>query len=413
MNAITKLTGTALLCLMAGCAGNSGAGEGVDGLTVIDVESAMDNLQAELTLSDVADSVWYLPLETTDASLVGECPSARLLGGFVVVSANSGKDCLAFDRQTGRFLYSIGHVGEDPEGHSGNMPEYDERSGWLYFTRYPNSLQKFDVEGHYQGKLTLSGIELSNCSLVSADSLLVCYPFHIPLFEGENKLFLFNTRGQAVDSVIFPWAEPPVAGKDLVSIDIQDESMGRLYLKYADKSFWVWEADKMDVQDEQVTFHPAFSDTLYALSGNSLRPLVALHTGKYQFPAVKGRTVESGYSDRLVTKRIAVTPGKICFSCELDTYGGRKLYEGIYDRRTGHTRLSPASQDGYKDDLTGFMPVPWLFPQGVQVSLIEAYKVVEWLDEHPEARDNPALAVLAQVKEEDNPVVVFVRYKSE
>lgn len=384
MNAITKLIGTALLCLMAGCAGNSGAGEGVDGLTVIDVESAMGNLQAELTLSDVADSVWYLPLETTDASLVGECPSARLLGGFVVVSANSG-----------------------------NMPEYDERSGWLYFTRYPNSLQKFDVEGHYQGKLTLSGIELSNCSLVSADSLLVCYPFHIPLFEGENKLFLFNTRGQAVDSVIFPWAEPPVAGKDLVSIDIQDESMGRLYLKYADKSFWVWEADKMDVQDGQVTFHPAFSDTLYALSGNSLRPLVALHTGKYQFPAVKGRTVESGYSDRLVTKRIAVTPGKICFSCELDTYGERKLYEGIYDRRTGHTRLSPASQDGYKDDLTGFMPVPWLFPQGVQVSLIEAYKVVEWLDEHPEARDNPALAVLAQVKEEDNPVVVFVRYKSE
>lgn len=384
MNAITKLIGTALLCLMAGCAGNSGAGEGVDGLTVIDVESAMGNLQAELTLSDVADSVWYLPLETTDASLVGECPSARLLGGFVVVSANSG-----------------------------NMPEYDERSGWLYFTRYPNSLQKFDVEGHYQGKLTLSGIELSNCSLVSADSLLVCYPFHIPLFEGENKLFLFNTRGQAVDSVIFPWAEPPVAGKDLVSIDIQDESMGRLYLKYADKSFWVWEADKMDVQDGQVTFHPAFSDTLYALSGNSLRPLVALHTGKYQFPAVKGRTVESGYSDRLVTKRIAVTPGKICFSCELDTYGERKLYEGIYDRRTGHTRLSPASQDGYKDDLTGFMPVPWLFPQGVQVSLIEAYKVVEWLDEHPEARDNPALAVLAQVQEEDNPVVVFVRYKSE
>ena len=50
----------------------------------------------------------------------------------------------------------------------------------------------------------------------------------MPLFEGENKLFLFNTRGQAVDSVIFPWAEPAVAGKDLVPIDIQDESMGRL-----------------------------------------------------------------------------------------------------------------------------------------------------------------------------------------
>ena len=413
MNAITKLAGAVLLCLMAGCAGGPKPGADVDGLIVIDVENAMDNLQEELTLSDVADSVWYLPLETTDDGLVGDQPAAYWMKGRVVVTANSGKDCLAFDGQTGRFLNSIGHVGEDPEGHSGITPELDAGSGWLYFIRHPNSLQKYDVEGHYLGKLTLSGMELSNCDLELADSLLVCHIYHIPPFAGENKLFLFNARGQAVDSVIFPWAEPPVAGKDLVSIDIQDESMGRLYLKYADKSFWVWEADKMDVQDGQVTFHPAFSDTLYALSGNSLRPLVALHTGKYQFPAVKGRTVESGYSDRLVTKRIAVTPGKICFSCELDTYGGRKLYEGIYDRRTGHTRLSPASQDGYKDDLTGFMPVPWLFPQGVQVSLIEAYKVVEWLGEHPEARANPALAVLAQVKEEDNPVVVFVRYKSE
>ena len=57
------------------------------------------------------------------------------------------------------------------------------------------------------------------------------------------------------------------------------------------------------------------------------------------------------------------------------------------------------------------MPVPRRYPHGVQVSLIEAYKVVEWLDEHPEARSNPALAGLAQVKEEDNPVAVFVRYK--
>ena len=124
-----------------------------------------------------------------------------------------------------------------------------------------------------------------------------------------------------------------------------------------------------------------------------------------------GRTVTSGYSDKLVANRIQVTPENIYFTCELDTYDEQELFEGIYDRRTGRTRLSPASHEGYTDDLTGFMPVPRRYPHGVQVSLIEAYKVVEWLDEHPEARSNSALAGLAQVKEEDNPVAVFVRYK--
>ena len=411
MNAITKLAGAVLLCLMAGCAGGPKPGADVDGLIVIDVENAMDNLQEELTLSDVADSVWYLPLETTDDGLVGNQPAAYWMKGRVVVTANSGKDCLAFDGQTGRFLNSIGHVGEDPEGHSGITPELDAGSGWLYFIRHPNSLQKYDVEGHYLGKLTLSGMELSNCDLELADSLLVCHIYHIPPFAGENKLLLFNARGQAVDSVIFPWAEPPVVGKQLVTIYLQGDSWDRLILEYTDRSHWVWALDGMDVQDGRMTYRPAFSDTLYALSGNKLQPWVALHTGKYRFPDVEGRTVTSGYSDKLVANRIQVTPENIYFTCELDTYDEQELFEGIYDRRTGRTRLSPASHEGYTDDLTGFMPVPRRYPHGVQVSLIEAYKVVEWLDEHPEARSNSALAGLAQVKEEDNPVAVFVRYK--
>ena len=39
MNAITKLAGAVLLCLMAGCAGGPKPGADVDGLIVIDVET--------------------------------------------------------------------------------------------------------------------------------------------------------------------------------------------------------------------------------------------------------------------------------------------------------------------------------------------------------------------------------------
>lgn len=59
-----------------------------------------------------------------------------------------------------------------------------------------------------------------------------------------------------------------------------------------------------------------------------------------------------------------------------------------------------APTDGtFRDDIAGFMPY--------ETSLIEAYKVTAWLEEHPEASQNPALAPLLQVKEEDNPVIVI------
>ena len=48
-------------------------------LTVIDVESALAHLEDELTLSDLYDTVRYVPLETSDSCLVGAYPSVRVV----------------------------------------------------------------------------------------------------------------------------------------------------------------------------------------------------------------------------------------------------------------------------------------------------------------------------------------------
>ena len=45
------------------------------------------------------------------------------------------------------------------------------------------------------------------------------------------------------------------------------------------------------------------------------------------------------------------------------------------------------------------------------MGVLEAGEVVGWLEAHPEAKDNPRLAPLLKVKEEDNPVVVIVSDK--
>ena len=45
------------------------------------------------------------------------------------------------------------------------------------------------------------------------------------------------------------------------------------------------------------------------------------------------------------------------------------------------------------------------------MGVLEAGEVVEWLETHPEAKDNPRLAPLLKVKEEENPAVVIVSDK--
>ena len=89
-----------------------------------------------------------------------------------------------------------------------------------------------------------------------------------------------------------------------------------------------------------------------------------------------------------------------------------EVYNGIYDKRT--ETVSMASQEsGIVDDIHGFLPFNPIgrSSQGELVGILEAQDIVAWFDEHPEAKDNPKLAPLLKVQEEDNPVVVIVSDK--
>ena len=393
------------LTLALGACSNGQKPMAAEGLIVIDVEAAMDRLKDEFTLSDVADSVWYLPLETTDESLVGEHPYVQQAQGKLMVTASNGT--LVFDGQTGRFLNTIGHQGEDPQGHSGGMPFYNEYDSLCYFNREPDQLQKYDLEGNYCGKIRLSNSQVMGMTTF-CDSLIVGTYLRIPFPAPYMRLF--DISGQLLDSVSLPcWPAPPI-GKQMVYGEFTNDEMSQLILRFKDNSHWAYRVDVLGENEGRITYHPAYSDTLYAFNGHTMCPWVVLHTGKYHFP-LEARTVCKGYSDQLVLEWISVTPTQIYFTCVRDVFGEEKPYWGIHDRQTGHTVMAPGNAEGYRDDQNGFMPIKLGLPNGLRVVLIEAYQIVDWLAEHPEARQNPAVAPLLKVQAEDNPVAVFVQCK--
>jgi len=85
------------------------------------------------------------------------------------------------------------------------------------------------------------------------------------------------------------------------------------------------------------------------------------------------------------------------------------LYNGLYHKHTGETKLSN-NNDAIEDDLTHFMPFTsyGMSTAGEFVSYIEAYKIMEWLEKHPAAKNNEKLPFLKELDAEMNPVVVLL-----
>ena len=138
--------GTIVCCLLTVCGHKSQIQAPQEGLCVIDVESALADLQDGLKLSDFGSRVRYVPLETNDSSLVDLGP-VKVWRDYILVGSRGV--LYSFDRETGRFIAQVGHQGADPKGYGNFTPYCNEYNGLLYFKRLPDRLQKFDVFGKY------------------------------------------------------------------------------------------------------------------------------------------------------------------------------------------------------------------------------------------------------------------------
>jgi hypothetical protein len=117
-----------------------------------------------------------------------------------------------------------------------------------------------------------------------------------------------------------------------------------------------------------------------------------------------------GTGERIFIAEVSENNTFIFFQCIRGLYSDAPvLYNGLYDKKTGVTKIGKAG-DGIADDLTGFMPFkPFTVSTGGEfVSLIEAGDIMEWVEAHPEAKDNDKLAFLHGLTEDMNPVIVLV-----
>ena len=398
------------VCLLAACGGNPKTT--ADSLSVIDVKSAIEH-PTELKVSQLGQTVRYVPLETGDSCFVGNRSQIRICGKNIIVTFEG--NCLSFDRETGRFIARIGHVGDDPQGYSSTEFSYDDRNGLFYFIRQPNLLQKYDAQGKYHGSVTVPTPPPLNAMPTDysfTDTSLVGYYANMGRQDAHhNALLLFSADGQVVDTI--PSRLPALSAMtvvDIASISVMKfGEAGAILIRYKDGSTSANLAGTRPLwrQDGQLRFKEPFNDTLYTVSAKGdLAPYALFDMGDRGV-----RLTGDWESHDLNGKQFIVFTlegrNALFFQCVTEL---EKTLNGIYDKTAGTVYMAPEA-DGLTDDLTGFLPFhpSSCSEQGEFASLVWPEKILPWLDEHPEAKDNPALKPLLDIGEEDNPVVVIVQ----
>lgn len=390
-------------------------------LETIQLEKAFEN-QRELKASDCFSQVHYVALETSDSCLIGNAPLIRIASDRIIVMT-SHQQCFAFDKQTGKFLHSIGHVGDDPEA-------CREMYGWLnglaeqlYFPSIDyKKMAVYDLDNRFirTQKEVLTPPEGSICPLEydywDEETLLVhsfataTTPDCITFIRDTSVLSVLPTNSESANE------HAPRLGIDTNTLSIEtkgtgghtlyiilDEGKSSLVMSENNSPFWHFGKD--------VFFKGNFNDTIYRVMPDGLHPDRLLDLGAYHWDVADRYYAhkDKGFYPLDFFENGQVILFRFCQNLYHEKE--RVAYNAVYDKRSGKVMVSPYDS-GLINDMSHFLPLQPVTSnaEGEFAQLVQPGEIVSWFEKHPEARNLPDdVELLRKVKEEDNPVVAIMK----
>lgn len=386
-------------------------------LTVIPVEVAF-NAPTELKASDCFKQISYIPLETNDSCLVGQSPSVKILHDKLLVTTAQQQSYL-FDRETGHFLTSVGHVGNDPEGYS------DVRGCWLdhlnnhiCFLGWNEKQVIYNADGSYSGELK-NPVEatvfpantvinyLDEKTFVAHSTAGGGNPDRVIVFRDSMIIGQFFPSG--VDTVSFGIDPADIEmisvmfnkgfGPGMIFISYKNDKAGAYPM--GDAFFWH--------QGKDLFFKEQFNDTIYQVTAEALLPVSCFDLGSYHWDA-KDR-FEKEKSHTIYPTELLEGKDVFIFRFITDLHKERVIYNAFYDKKRGTVKVSKYDT-AFNDDLNGFLPLQpeTVSPDGEFAQIVTADQIVSWFEENNDKTDLPAeIVALKKVGEEDNPVVMIMK----
>ncbi|MDL2255998.1 DUF4934 domain-containing protein [Parabacteroides sp. OttesenSCG-928-K15] len=409
------LVGLVCVCLLLSCQSNVSKSEGE-----INIAAAMAN-PTELKASDYFTKVRYVPLETTDESILGNGAKIEILDDKVLVTT-AQKQAMLFDKQTGRYLATVGHYGEGPEG-------YRASSGWvnpLTKTILLNSWHKswctYDANGQFKGKFVLPEGVSAGGSYVPLDSKRIVAHNMDFMADGVESVQVF-TEDSLLHTIVLHEQDKNFNVNNIASLsvlkgknsrEVYGPGAGIILINFEDSPGNAYVSliglQRMWKVDDEIFLKTEHNDTIFRFNNYALEPAYILDLGEYHWPYEE--RFNMSYDHALMVARILDSRDLMIIRLvhRIYTNDKQKAYTAMYDKRTGELRIGRV-EEGIIDDLTGFMPLrpEIVSPAGEYAAVVQAFDVVSWLEDHPEKKkDLPKeMAHLLEIEEEDNPVLVL------
>ncbi|MFO7575528.1 MAG: DUF4934 domain-containing protein, partial [Bacteroidales bacterium] len=108
----------------------------------------------EIRMSEFIAGVTYIPLETTEESLINRSRQVYLTQDFIMVVESAA--CLLFDRNSGAFVREVGRQGRGP-GEYSRFSFLDDGREEIWFSDYRGNLVRYNLMGDYLGSVTIPG----------------------------------------------------------------------------------------------------------------------------------------------------------------------------------------------------------------------------------------------------------------
>jgi len=375
--------------LMAGCNMRD-----QDGIQIIDVVGNMDNTR-DIKLSDIADDVKYIPLETN--------PECLLSYGYRIVPtkeyffiADGDKPLFVFDRQ-GKYVRKIGAIGQGP-GEFRNCIQFhlDEEKREVYILNRNKEFMKYSWDGEY-----ISTIE---------------FPYRAMLYhrsdQGEFMFFNFNQMNR--DSLFFR----------LYFTDRELNFTSVIPEKQIDaSSFGVSIGAQVWNWNDEILALIELCDTVYKVNEDHLSPKAYMNFGRIRLK--KEMLTDPGsfqevMDNHLLSYNLSVVDDNwgIYFSWEQKTYLG--FINPANEQLVFASRID-TTMKGLINDIDGgpgYFPVQmskgdeWLRPiQAVEFQDMLQNGHFDKVDVEDSEANKDLKEMAARLKENDNPVLMLVKKK--
>ena len=401
MNPLKNLSLCMMACIgMASCTSKQPQEAIPDNLpyTVIPFEKGVEN-EKQVKLSEIAEKITFVPMETTDASLLTKVRANNIISvNDTIVIPCFYLGAWTFD-ENGKFIAPISRKGQGPGEFTRFLSVAGNSDRNLIYVKSSRKMIAFRPDGTFVNEYKVPGIGLPwEYSIIMQDSITLSNIINAT-GQSQYRLILSNTQGDTLKA--FP------------QYDRFEMPYGMNYAYCNNKENYLYQ-----YKGESV-YHDYYCDTLYTVTRDSLLPRYLLDMGKYKLPKnmrLEVAVVSRDYEEYLMIEKAEAYFRPTFF--ENDRYivmpyttwnlqdkrvPAKLIY---YDRET--KECIKVKDDAFVNDMMGDLPFhpDARVAENILGEWWEATELMELAEEGVELPDN-----LKNLKEDDNGVLVLVHLK--